>query len=94
MALNTEIDLVLWAQEEVEDQRLLEESRRIQQGKQQYSCVEDNETTPWLKHTKWPVLFRDRPLDILAASTLQPAACNDDYYLGRWSGLGFVYSPG
>jgi hypothetical protein len=46
MALNTEIDSVLWAQKEAEDQCLLEESRRTQQGKQQYSCLEDNETTP------------------------------------------------
>jgi hypothetical protein len=93
MTSNTEIDRVLWAQEEAEDQRLLAESHRIKQGKQQYSCVEDNETTPWLKHTKWPVLFRDRPLDILTASTLQPAArCDDDYYLGCWSGTPFSSS--
>jgi hypothetical protein len=57
MTANTEIDSVLWAQEEAEDQRLLTESHRIQQGKQQHSCVEDNKTTPWLKHTKWLVMF-------------------------------------
>jgi hypothetical protein len=86
MTSNTEIDSVLWAQKEAKDQRLLAESRRIYQEKQQYSCVKDNKTTSWLKHTKWPVLFRDRPLDILTASTLQPAAwCDNDYYLRCWS---------
>ncbi|KAH6667377.1 hypothetical protein B0J14DRAFT_444001, partial [Halenospora varia] len=49
-----------------------------------------NETTPWLKHTKWPVRFRDRPLDILTTSTLQPALCDDDYYLDHWSGTSFT----
>jgi hypothetical protein len=91
MTSNIEIDSVLWAQEEAEDRRLFAESRRIQQGKQHYSSIEDNEITPWLKHTKWPALFQDRPLDILTASTLQPAArCNDDYYLERWSGTPFT----
>jgi hypothetical protein len=84
------LDSALWAQEEAEDKRLMEESCSIQQRKEQYSCTEENETTPWLKHTMWPVLFRDRPLDILTASTLQPAKCDGENYLGQWLGLPFT----
>jgi hypothetical protein len=90
MGLNEKAGPALWAQEEAEDKRLMEESYSIQQRKGQYSCTEENETTPWLKHTKWPVLFRDRSLDILTASTLQPAKCDGDYYLGQWSGMPFT----
>lgn len=80
------LNKLLLAQEESEDQRLLEKSRRIQQANEQYSCKEDNETTPWLQHTGWPVLHKNRPLDILTASALPPSKRpTDDYYLGRWS---------
>ncbi|KAH7109706.1 hypothetical protein EDB81DRAFT_672620, partial [Dactylonectria macrodidyma] len=58
---------------------------------QEYSCAEDNETTPWLKHTRWPELFRNRPLDIITASARQPARGpnrdNEDYLLGAWRGV-------
>jgi hypothetical protein len=87
MALYPTTNEALWAQEEVEDKRLIEETYLIQQRKEQSSCTEENETTPWLKHTKWPVLFRNRPLDILTASALQPSKCDGDYYLGQWSGI-------
>jgi hypothetical protein len=90
MALYKTTDAALWAQEEAEDKRLIEESYLIQQRKEQSSCTEENETTPWLKHTKWPILFRDRPLDILTASALQPTKCDGDYYLGQWSGMPFT----
>jgi hypothetical protein len=74
------------AQEEKEDQRILERFHCVRQAKEQYSCKEDNETTPWLKHTCWPILQKNRPLDILTASTLPPSKRPiDDYYLGRWT---------
>lgn len=87
MALYQATHEALWAQEEVEDKRLTEETYLIQQRKEQSSFAEENETTPWLKHTKWPIHFRDRPLDILTASALQPSKCDGDYYLGQWSGM-------
>ncbi|KAH8656365.1 hypothetical protein BGZ61DRAFT_486596 [Ilyonectria robusta] len=49
--------------------------------------IEQSETTKWLQHTGWPQLFRNRPLDIIAASSLQPGpAWNEDYLLGSWQG--------
>ncbi|KAH6982443.1 hypothetical protein EDB80DRAFT_254496 [Ilyonectria destructans] len=56
-------------------------------GPDQVLDIEQSETTKWLQHTGWPQLFRNRPLDIIAASTLQPGpACNEDYLLGSWQG--------
>lgn len=55
-------------------------------------CVDDDETTPWLKYTQWPVRLHDRPLDILSATALQPASSNDDYVLGYWRNTPFVSS--
>ncbi|KAH7109566.1 hypothetical protein B0J13DRAFT_402361, partial [Dactylonectria estremocensis] len=47
--------------------------------------AERNETTPWLQHTRWPELFRNRPLDVIAASAQQPGpARGEDYLLGQW----------
>ena len=49
--------------------------------------TEQNETTPWLQHTRWPELFRNRPLDIIAASARQPGRVRgEDYLLGQWKG--------
>jgi hypothetical protein len=80
-------DEILLAQEAVEDQRLQAQSREIWQASQEYSCPEDNETTPWLKHTKWPDLFQNRPLDIITASAQQPRlSLDEDYLLGHWRG--------
>jgi phosphoserine aminotransferase len=45
MALDKKTDAALWAQEEAEDERLIEESYSIQQRKEQYSYTEENETT-------------------------------------------------
>ncbi|KAH7169782.1 uncharacterized protein B0J16DRAFT_351510 [Fusarium flagelliforme] len=38
------------------------------------TAAEMSETTPWLQHTRWPELFRSRPLDIVASSAEQPAS--------------------
>ncbi|RSL82937.1 hypothetical protein CEP52_016838 [Fusarium oligoseptatum] len=52
--------------------------------------IELNETTPWLQHTRWPELFRNRPLDIIAASAWQPGPVRgEDYLLGQWKGTSF-----
>ncbi|KAH7111677.1 hypothetical protein B0J13DRAFT_659877, partial [Dactylonectria estremocensis] len=56
-------------------------------GPDQVLDIEQSETTKWLQHTGWPQLFRNRPLDIIAASTLQPRpGYNEDYLLGSWQG--------
>jgi hypothetical protein len=84
---------ILLAQEAIEDQRLDAQSREIWQVSQEYSCPADNETTPWLKHTKWPDLFQNRPLDIITASAQQPRPSRDeDYLLGHWHGTP-LWSP-
>jgi hypothetical protein len=71
---------VLLAQEAIEDQRLLARTQEIQRASQMYSCPEDNETTPWLKQTRWPDLFRDRLLDVIIATAQRPSlAVNEDY---------------
>src|SRR5882757_3060753 len=78
---------VLRTQEAIEDARLQARSREVWQASQEYSCLEDNETTPWLKHTNWPDLFRNRPLDIIAATAQQPGPHpGEDYILGHWRG--------
>ena len=72
----------LLAQEAAEDQRLKEKARQMWRDSQEHSCIEDDETTPWLKHTQWPELFRGRPLDIITESATFPAQglykANDD----------------
>ncbi|KAH7109142.1 hypothetical protein EDB81DRAFT_673020, partial [Dactylonectria macrodidyma] len=56
-------------------------------GPDQVLDIEQSETTKWLQHTGWPQLFRNQPLDIIAASTLQPRpGYNEDYLLGSWQG--------
>ncbi|KAH6977695.1 hypothetical protein EDB80DRAFT_547283, partial [Ilyonectria destructans] len=52
--------------------------------------AEQSETTPWLQHTGWPRLLRNRPLDIIAASAQQHGpAWNEDYLVGQWQGTQF-----
>lgn len=85
-------DFALAAQEASEDQYLRNRSREINQERERYSCPEDNETTPWLKRTQWPVQFQDRPLDLITASAMKPRAIRagekkGDYHLGNWRGL-------
>ncbi|EXM13432.1 hypothetical protein FOTG_18113 [Fusarium oxysporum f. sp. vasinfectum 25433] len=47
--------------------------------------VEQNETTPWLRHTGWSRLFHNRSLAIIAAAARKPKpAWNEDYLLGQW----------
>ncbi|KAK8912076.1 hypothetical protein VCV18_012604 [Metarhizium anisopliae] len=84
-------DDVLLAQEAAEDSRLQARASRMWRESQEYSCAEDNETTPWLQHTRWPERFRNRPLDIITASSRLPArGCyeqNEDFTLGSWRGI-------
>ncbi|KID83870.1 hypothetical protein MGU_08842 [Metarhizium guizhouense ARSEF 977] len=86
-----EYDDVLLAQEAAEDSRLQARASRMWRESQEYSCAEDNETTPWLQHTRWPERFRNRPLDIITASSRLPArGCyeqNGDFPLGSWRGI-------
>ncbi|EXA30604.1 hypothetical protein FOPG_19985 [Fusarium oxysporum f. sp. conglutinans race 2 54008] len=47
-----------------------------------------SETTPWLQHTRWAELFRNRSLEIIAATAKQPALqLSRNYLLGRWQGF-------
>ncbi|KAF4332255.1 hypothetical protein FBEOM_13948 [Fusarium beomiforme] len=49
--------------------------------------VDQNETTPWLRHTRWPDLFRNRPLEVITTSAQQPDFVEgQDYLLGQWKG--------
>jgi hypothetical protein len=47
-----------------------------------------SEMTPWLLHTRWAELFRDRPLGIIASTAKQPASqWSRNYLLGQWQGF-------
>ncbi|EXA31287.1 hypothetical protein FOVG_17411 [Fusarium oxysporum f. sp. pisi HDV247] len=49
--------------------------------------IDQNETTPWLRHTRWPDLFRNRPLEVITASAQQPDFVQgQDYLVGQWKG--------
>ena len=54
-------DDVLLAQEMAEDDQLQTRATNMWRESQINSCAEDNETTPWLQHTKWPERFQNRP---------------------------------
>jgi hypothetical protein len=78
---------------------LLARAGEIDREKERYSCPEDNETTPWLKRTQWPVQFQDRPLDLITASAMKPRAVRagesrGDHYLGNWRGLPIISPAG
>jgi hypothetical protein len=88
MALVSEEDPLLLAQEEEEDARLI--AAETQYEVDGRSCVDDDETTLWLQYTQWPVRLANRPLDILSATVLQPVASHDDYLLGDWAGADVV----
>ncbi|PWI64548.1 hypothetical protein PCL_09561 [Purpureocillium lilacinum] len=47
--LSRKVDAALLEQEAAEDRRLRAESKQTWRNRQLHSCVEDNETTPWLK---------------------------------------------
>ena len=74
-------DEILLAQEEAEDQRLKARAQEVWQTTQEYSCPEGNETTPWLRHTQWPSIFRSEPLDA-SASAQKPRSSPNNYLLG------------
>jgi hypothetical protein len=45
-------------------------------------------TTPWIQHTRWAELFRDRSLGIIVATAKQPASqWSRNYLLGQWQGF-------
>ncbi|KAL7755555.1 hypothetical protein ACKLNR_014653 [Fusarium oxysporum f. sp. zingiberi] len=47
--------------------------------------INPNETTPWLRHTRWPDLFRNRSLEIITTSAQQPDFVQgQDYLPGQW----------
>ncbi|OBT97665.1 hypothetical protein VE01_04423 [Pseudogymnoascus verrucosus] len=81
-------DALLLIQEEEEDARLLAADEDYEVDGR--SCVDDDETTLWLRYTKWPARLANHPLDILSASTLQPTSSDDDYVLGDWAGTEFT----
>ena len=74
--------------EDEEDARILKESETYEINGR--SCVDDDETTPWLRYTRWPARLAGKPLDIISASTLRPTRHLDDYVLGTWAGQDFA----
>ncbi|KAH7200594.1 hypothetical protein BKA60DRAFT_641987 [Fusarium oxysporum] len=51
-----------------------------------------SETTPWLQHTRWAELFRNRSLEIIAATAKLPVSqWSRRYLLGQWQGL-YIWS--
>jgi hypothetical protein len=78
----------LLVQEEEEDARLLAAEEQYEVDGRSY--IDDDETTLWLQYNKWPLRLANRPLDVLSAAVLQPAASDDDYLLGDWAGADVV----
>ena len=77
----------LRAQDAAEDQCLLAKVIQIQEENKQYSCADDKETTPRLRHTRWLDWFQNRPLDMITAIAQKPDprpfAGNEGVTLGR-----------
>ena len=72
-----------------------QEQERLDRRRQDYraggTALQATESTLWLRHTQWPVQFANRPLDILAATTVLPhRLCTADYILGAWEGTDFM----
>jgi hypothetical protein len=74
-----------------------QEIQRLEQLEQdcvaQEAELEDSDNSPWLRWTQWPTQFAGLPLDIIAASAIQPEkkkALKSDYVLGAWAGEQFV----
>ena len=80
-------DMFLAAQEEDEDARLIALAESYEINGQ--SCVDDDETTLWLKYTQWPTRLANKPLDILSASAQKPVPYASEYTLGSWTGHNF-----
>ena len=75
----------------------LQEIRRLEQIEQdcqaQEASLEDWETSPWLRWTNWPAQFAGLPLDVIAASAVQPEKrlrFPADRVLGTWAGEALV----
>ena len=75
---------ILATQQEEEDAQLLSNNGGFEVNG--CSSIDDDETTLWLKYTRWPVTLAGRPLDILSASALRPADYRGDNILGSWQG--------
>jgi Orsellinic acid/F9775 biosynthesis cluster protein D len=72
-----------------------QEIQRLHQLEQDFIAqeneLEDSDNSPWLRWTQWPAQFAGLPLDIIAASAVQPEkAPKSDYVLGNWAGEQFV----
>lgn len=72
-----------------------QEQERLDQRRQDCmaggTALQATESTLWLRHTQWPVQFANRPLDILAATSVLPhRLCTADYILGAWEGTDFL----
>jgi hypothetical protein len=60
------------------------EMSELQLGSSHYGragVTNPNETTPWLRHTRWPELFRNRSLEIITTSAQQPDFVQGQDYL-------------
>jgi hypothetical protein len=53
------VDKVLAVQEDEKDARLIAEAETYEINGR--SCVDDDETTVWLKYTRWPTKLADKP---------------------------------
>lgn len=80
-------DISLATQEEDEDARLIALAESYEVNGQ--SCVDDDETTLWLKYTQWPTRLASKSLDILSASAQKPMPYASEYTLGSWTGYDF-----
>lgn len=73
-----------------------QEIQRLEQLEQdciaQEAELEDSDNSPWLRWTQWPAQFAGLPLDVIAASAVQPGkgALKDEYVLRDHAGEPFV----
>jgi hypothetical protein len=74
-------------QEEIQRLERLEQDCIAQEAE-----LEDSDNSDWLRWTQWPVQFAGLPLDIIAASAVQPekTALEGDCVLGKRAGADFV----
>lgn len=57
----------------------------------QDASAQQTETTLWLGYTQWPAQLANRPLDIIAATAVQPTkSLNADYILSTWESQDFL----
>jgi Orsellinic acid/F9775 biosynthesis cluster protein D len=74
-----------------------QEIQRLEQLEQdciaQEAELEDSDNSDWLRWNQWPAQFAGLPLDIIAASAVQPEkgkAPTSDYILGPWAREHFI----